>query len=357
MKRKLFIYTCIALIGMGIGGFWVWNDYDNKANRPAVVATGSGELTPARNTPTVAAVKKASPSVVGITNKAYAKDFFNRKVQVGEGTGSGVIFDAQGYIVTNHHVIADSAELIVSLADGRTFPGKLVGSDPATDLAVVKIEADNLVVATLGDSDTLQVGEPAIAIGNPLGLEFRGSVTTGVISALGRTIKVEEQHFNLIQTDAAINPGNSGGALINADGELIGINSAKIAATGVEGIGFSIPINLARPIIQSLVEHGRVIRPTIGVMVLDAQSAGRYGYAIPGGKGLLIVDLASRGSARKAGIRSGDVIRSVDGKEVNQLSELRAILQGHKVGDEIKMEVERNGRGTTYTIRLEDSKE
>ena len=358
MRRSLVIYISIALIGMGIGGFWIWNDYQEKPNfQHAAVAGGSGDLPPSRNTFVVGAVKKASPSVVGITNKAYARDIFNRKVRVGEGVGSGVIFDAKGYIVTNYHVIADSAELIVSLADGRTFPAILVGSDPLTDLAVVKIEADQLIAATFGDSDSIQVGEPAIAIGNPLGLEFRGSVTSGVISGLGRTIKIEEQQFDLIQTDAAINPGNSGGALINADGELIGINSAKIAASGVEGIGFSIPVNVVRPIIQSLVDHGRFIRPTLGIMVLDGPSAARYGYSIPGGAGLLVVELASSGPARKVGIKAGDVLRRVDGKEVNQLSDLRAILQGRNIGDQVTIEIERKGRKESYTIRLEEAKE
>lgn len=359
MRKNILIYFCIALIGMGIGGLMVWDQYhDDALPRNHAVAVGAeGELTPARNTPIVTAVKKASPSVVGITNKAYARDIFNRKVRIGEGVGSGVIFDSRGYIVTNHHVIDGAGEIIVSLPDGRTFPGILVGSDPATDLAVVKIEASDLSPATFGDSDTLQVGEPAIAIGNPLGLEFRGSVTAGVISALGRTITVDDQEYNLIQTDAAINPGNSGGALINADGELVGINSAKISASGVEGIGFSIPINTARPIITSLVEKGRVIRPSMGIGVLDSTSAARYGYSIPEGKGLLIVEVSSRGPARQVGIRSGDILRKIDGTEINKLSELRSILENYQVGDVISVEIYRKGQIQSYNIRLEDPKE
>ena len=164
------------------------------------------------------------------------RDFFNRTQLMERGTGSGVIYDKAGYIATNNHVVEGASEIIVSLPDGRTVKGKVLGADAVTDLAVVKIDADNLTVATFGDSDTLQVGEPAIAIGNPLGLEFRGSVTAGVISALNRSIEVGERKFNLIQTDAAINPGNSGGALVNADGEVVGINSAKVAVSGVEGL-------------------------------------------------------------------------------------------------------------------------
>ena len=170
---------------------------------------------------------------------------FNRKVLVGEGVGSGVIFDKAGYIVTNNHVVGTAKTVIVSLADGQSTEGTVVGRDARTDLAVVKINMDNLPVAEFGDSDSLQVGEPAIAIGNPLGLEFQGTVTVGVISSLNRTIGAEGQSMKLIQTDAAINPGNSGGALVDADGKVIGINSAKISQEGVEGLGFAIPINAA----------------------------------------------------------------------------------------------------------------
>lgn len=168
------------------------------------------------------------------------------------GTGSGVIYDKSGLIATNNHVVEGASEIIVSLTDGRSVKGKVLGADAATDLAVVKIDENNLPVADFGDSSTLQVGEPAIAIGNPLGLEFRGSVTAGVISALNRSIQLGERKFDLIQTDAAINPGNSGGALVNAEGEVVGINSAKIAVSGVEGIGFAIPINSAKPILDEL---------------------------------------------------------------------------------------------------------
>lgn len=193
-----------------------------------------------------------SPAVVGITNKAYVRDIFNRVQLTERGTGSGVIYDKSGLIATNNHVVEGASEIIVSLTDGRSVKGKVLGADAATDLAVVKIDENNLPVADFGDSSTLQVGEPAIAIGNPLGLEFRGSVTAGVISALNRSIQLGERKFDLIQTDAAINPGNSGGALVNAEGEVVGINSAKIAVSGVEGIGFAIPINSAKPILDEL---------------------------------------------------------------------------------------------------------
>ena len=200
----------------------------------------------ARNTPVVQAAKKVGPAIVGITNKAVARDWFNRQVEVDNGTGSGVIFRSDGYI----------------LSDGRTLKASLVGADPYTDLAVIKVDAENLPTAEFGDSDDIMVGEPAIAIGNPMGLEFQGSVTAGVISALNRTLNIGDNRVKLLQTDAAINPGNSGGALVNADGKVIGINSAKLAATGaatgVEGMGFAIPINTVKPIIEELINNGHV---------------------------------------------------------------------------------------------------
>ena len=233
-------------------------------NKPALTQEqqtkkAEANMSAARNTPIVQAAKKVGPAVVGITNKALVRDYFNRTQLVEQGSGSGVIYSKDGLIATNNHVVAGAQEIVVSLPDGKTYNGKVLGTDPNTDLAVVKIDADEeLPVAEFGDSDSLMVGEPAIAIGNPLGMEFRGSVTAGVISALNRSLDMGERRFRLIQTDAAINPGNSGGALVNADGQVIGINSAKIAASGVEGIGFAIPINEAKPILKELAEKGRI---------------------------------------------------------------------------------------------------
>ena len=233
------------------------------------------KMSGARNTPIVQAAKKVGPTVVGITNKAYVRDFFNRVQLAERGYGSGVIYDKSGLIVTNNHVVDGASEIIVSLADGRSAQGKVLGTDAATDLAVVKIDLDNLPVAEFGDSSTVQVGEPAIAIGNPLGMEFRGSVTVGIISALNRSVEIGEKKFTLFQTDAAINPGNSGGALVNADGEIIGINSAKIGVSNVEGMGFAIPINNVKPIIKELSAKGRVAHPYVGASLIDKDIAKR----------------------------------------------------------------------------------
>ncbi len=312
------------------------------------------ELNGARNTPIVVAAKKVGPAVVGITNKAYVRDFFNRVGLAERGTGSGVIYDKSGLIATNNHVVEGAQEIIVSLSDGRSIKGKVLGADAATDLAVVKIDAANLPVATFGDSASLQVGEPAIAIGNPLGLEFRGSVTAGVISALNRSIEIGDRKYTLIQTDAAINPGNSGGALVNADGEVVGINSAKIAVSGVEGIGFAIPINTVKPILAALAKQGRVIRPYVGASLVDKDFADRYGFDVDVQGGLLIMKLVPNGPLAAAGIRTGDIITKFSGEKVSKVAELRAKIAEHKVGDSVEITILRNGGELTKTVVLQE---
>lgn len=221
-------------------------------------------------------------------------------------------------------------------------------------MAVVKIEADNLPVAKFGDSDTLQVGEPAIAIGNPLGLEFRGSVTAGVISALNRSIELGERKFSLIQTDAAINPGNSGGALVNADGEVVGINSAKIVVSGVEGIGFAIPVNTAKPILDELASRGRVARPYLGASLMDKDVAERYGFEIDLHGGIFLVKVVQGSPADKAGIRPGDIILRFNGAKVATAMDLRSKIDACKVGDRVEVVILHNGMQETKTLVLEE---
>ncbi|CQR71064.1 Putative serine protease HtrA [Sporomusa ovata DSM 2662] len=364
--KKLTPYIAVSLISMIIGAILVVGCAGNVTEKAPKPNTGSSfqalqpptaqaQVSEARNTPIVRAAQSVGPAVVGITTKGLARDFFsNRKVLVEQGTGSGVIFDAQGYIATNNHVVENAQEISVSLADGRTLDGKVIGVDQFTDLAVVKVEAQDLPVATLGDSDALMVGEPAIAIGNPLGLEFKGSVTTGVISALNRSLDIGERRFKLIQTDAAINPGNSGGALVNADGVVIGINSAKIALSGVEGIGFAIPINSARPILQSLIDKGRVVRAYLGVGALDQASAATYGYELKLDKGVYIAKVSPSGPAYKAGIREGDVILKVAGAETNSVAELRAVLDSQQVGSTVEVVLKRNDQRETINVLLEE---
>ena len=309
--------------------------------------------TNARNTPVVLVAKNVGPAVVGITNKAVVQDMFYGQVET-EGVGSGVIFRNDGYIVTNYHVIEGAKELIVSLADGNSVNGTLVGADEMTDIAVVKIDAKDLPTAHFGNSDEIMVGEPVVAIGNPMGLEFQGSVTVGVISALNRTLDLNDKRFKLIQTDAAISPGNSGGALVNYDGEVIGINSAKIAKSGVEGIAFSIPSNTVQYVINELMEKGYVARPYLGVTIFDKPTAARYGYQLNISKGVYVFRVALDSPAGRAGIQRGDIILRIDGKEVNSVNEIRSDIAARKVGDTVTVVFDRDGVEQTIELVLQE---
>lgn len=358
MYKKFAPFFVIAVVSAIIGGGLVFaygGPYLSKgvpqppALMPNVVQPPGTPISETRNTAAVRAAQAVGPAVVGITNKAYS-----RKVLVEQGTGSGVIFDANGYIATNNHVVENAQELVISLADGRVLTGRVLGADPATDLAVVKVEAAGLPVAALGDSDSLLVGEPAIAIGNPLGLEFKGSVTAGVISALNRSIEIGERKFKLIQTDAAINPGNSGGALVNADGVVVGINSAKISVPGVEGIGFAIPVNTARPILQSLIDKGKVVRPYLGVGILDRSSAAAYGYDLSIDKGVYVAKVAKNGPAGKGGLREGDIVLKVAGVETNSVADLRSAVDAQPIGSRVELLIVRGGREQNLSVLLEE---
>lgn len=360
-KRILTAVVAVVLIAGGVfGGFKLrdtffsptgtYQETTNQLQEPGK----SEPISSARNTAVVQAAKKVSPAVVGITTKVYNRDMFNRKVLVGEGVGSGVIFDKAGYIVTNNHVVGTAKTVIVSLADGQSTEGTVVGRDAKTDLAVVKINMDNLPVAEFGDSDSLQVGEPAIAIGNPLGLEFQGTVTVGVISSLNRTIGAEGQSMKLIQTDAAINPGNSGGALVDADGKVIGINSAKISQEGVEGLGFAIPINAARPILQDLITNGKVVRPYLGLYGLDQQMAARFGMQL-NAQGIYVYRVVPGGPLDQAGLQHGDVIVKLDGTDVKDFASLQSVMDKLKVGDSVSIDYTRNGMNREATVVLQES--
>ena len=357
-KTSLMAAAMLALSAVTFSGCSAGTAADNstgvsESGQAAQTSNADVKLSDARNTPAVRAAKMVGPAVVGITNKAVARDWFNNPVET-EGVGSGVIFREDGYIVTNNHVVSGAKEIIVSLSDGRSLKGKLIGADELTDLAVVKVDASGLPTAKFGDSDQIVVGEPAIAIGNPMGLEFRGSVTCGVISAVNRTLDISDKLVKLIQTDAAINPGNSGGALVNADGEVIGINSAKLAASGVEGMGFAIPTNTVQNIVDEIMNRGYVARPYLGVSVFDPQTAGRYGYQLNIDKGVYIFQLTLNGPCGKAGLQRGDIILKVNDEEVNSVSDLRAKVASYKVGDTVKITYDRNGASRNADVVLEE---
>ena len=358
-KKLVTAVVAVVLIGAGIVGGYKLHDmyfsqtYQGPVNQLQEPAKG-GEISNARDTAIVKAAKKVSPAVVGITTKVYNRDIFNRKVLVGEGVGSGIIFDKQGYIVTNNHVVGNSKTVIVSLADGQSTEGTVVGRDAQTDLAVVKINVDNLPVAEFGDSDTLMVGEPAIAIGNPLGLEFQGTVTAGVISSLNRTVGAEGQGMKLIQTDAAINPGNSGGALVDADGKVMGINSAKISQEGVEGLGFAIPINTARPILEDLIKYGKVSRPYMGFYGLDKQMAARFGLQM-NSDGVYVYRVIVGAPLDQAGLQRGDIITKIGDTDIKSFSDIQAALSKQKPGDTVSVTYTRNGSSQTADVTLQEA--
>lgn len=363
--KKMLLAAAVCLILVGGAGGYIMHDLpfmrggatEKNYTMPQSGGNQSFELPAVRNTAVVEAVKRVGPAVVGITTQIYDRDIFNRRIEVGQSVGSGVIFDAKGYIVTNNHVVGNSEKVNVSLSSGNTVQGTVVGTDAATDLAVVKIDADDsLPVAEFGDSDQLQVGETAIAIGNPLGLEFQGTVTVGVISALNRTLDDMDLRFRLIQTDAAINPGNSGGALVTADGKVIGINSAKIAKEGVEGMGFAIPVNQARTIIEELIRSGHVTRAYLGLYGADKDIAARYGYRWDDSvKGVLVMRIAENSPLSLSDIRPGDYITAVGGKPINSVRDIRDALEGYKPGDVVTVSYVHGGRERTADILLSEA--
>lgn len=361
-KKWIFGAAIVLLIGGAAGGY-VMRDLpffrgqavtDSQYKVPDGSADKNFDLPAVRNTAVVEAVRQVGPAVVGITTQVYDRDVFNRRVEVGQSVGSGVIFDKKGYIVTNNHVVGSSKHVNVSLSNGQTVQGTVVGTDVSTDLAVVKIEgSDALPVAAFGDSDHLQVGETAIAIGNPLGLEFQGTVTVGVISALNRTLDDMDQRFKLIQTDAAINPGNSGGALVTADGKVVGINSAKIAKEGVEGMGFSIPINQARQIIEELIQNGHVTRAYLGLYGADKDIAARYGYNWDANvKGVLVMKIERNSPLSISGIRPGDYITAIGGKSINSVRDIRDALDAYKPGDTVSLTYVHDGKTDETDVML-----
>lgn len=308
--------------------------------------------------------EQVGPSVVGVINKTtltsqkyfdpfsgryfYSSDPSQDGQTVEQGSGSGIIFQDNGYIVTNQHVIDGASEISVILNTGEEFSAKLIGQDTKTDLAVLKIDPGDtqLTAASLGDSTAVQVGELAVAIGNPMGQEFSGSVTAGIISAVNRTMTIENRSYNLLQTDAAINSGNSGGALINQYGEIIGINSVKLSTTGVEGMGFAIAISEAKPIIDDLMSSGYVTgRPLVGISIKDT------------GYGLFISNVTKGSGAEEAGLKPYDMIIEVDGQKVASTNEVNEIRDKKKAGDYLTFKILRDGETIEVQVRLMEDNE
>ena len=308
---------------------------------------------------------RVSPSVIGIKVHVPAQNmnsFWRSRAM--EAEGSGIILTQDGYIVTNYHVISYVniyADTVISviLNDGAEYIAEYIGGDELNDLAVLKISADNLPFAVLGSSDEANVGDFVIAIGNPLGAYLSGSVTFGIISGLDRTIEAENVAESLIQTDAAINPGNSGGALLNLNGEVIGINTIKVARSGgginVEGIGFAIPIDFAKPLIDSIIEYGYVKgRPTIGLSGSNISNSIAAIYRVP--NGVLVESLDADGGAVAVGVQVGDIITQIDGVNITGMSEIANIVKTRKVGDTVQVTLWRNNNYYEAQIVLTEQK-
>ena len=293
-------------------------------------------------------VERIAPAVVGVSNSVYVNRFGQRAL-VESGKGTGVVISADGYIVTNQHVIDGADVITVVFSNSVSATAKLVGEDALTDLALLKVDKDSLPYVKLGDSSKTRVGETAIAIGNPLGY-FQQTVTVGSISAKDRQVRISQSQYayTYIQTDAAINSGNSGGPLVNLRGEVIGINSAKVSNTGVEGIGFAIPSNTVKRVVKDLQEYGRVRRPQIGIVVSDY----RDHTGVPTDRGVYINEVISGGPGEKAGLKEGDVVTAVGGVETGYLALMFDALLEYYPGQEVQLTILRDGKEHNLSVTL-----
>lgn len=307
--------------------------------------------------------QKVLPSVVGIrVEYSVSSIFYRNMTNTATAEGSGIIISEDGYILTNNHIINTSSnssyyevgkanKVTVTLYQDETeYEATIVGTDEETDLAVLKIDKTGLTAAELGNSSSVQVGEFAMAIGNPLGMQ--SSVSSGMISAVNRKVTSEGKTYTLIQTDTAINSGNSGGALVNSKGQIIGVNTLKMSGSGIEGMGFAIPIDSAKPIYEQLIQYNKVKRPYIGISGrdLDEQTAKANHLVV----GVYVLSIEEFSAAEKAGIRIGDVITAIDGKSITTMDELNEIKNAHAIGDEIKLKIYRNNSEKEISITLQE---
>ncbi len=346
------VVLTVALIGTGVLKFGITKT--TKDGSTKIYSSSGVSVTKANSGDALTdadIIDKVGPAVVGIVCDFETEDWF-WGTQKQQGSGSGVIINEDGYIVTNNHVIENATNVKVNLISGESYDAKLIGTDSRTDLAVIKIEPkDELPYVTFGDSSTLRVGDSVIAIGNPLGEEFAGSASKGIISATNRTLTISGKTLTVLQTDAAINPGNSGGALVNDRGEVIGINTAKISDSSVEGLGFSIPSNEFKPVISELMDNGYVTgRPLIGISgrEITEQLSETYGYPI----GVYVVEVSPFSGAEDAGIKNKDVILEVNGEAVKTVQEINDIRDKFKAGDKIKVKIYRKSTDKTFEVEL-----
>ncbi|NMA87071.1 MAG: PDZ domain-containing protein [Tissierellia bacterium] len=358
-SRSLWSYFIVALIAAIIGGtisVYIAPKYiygkllpepemyikEIPSNQQGVNITTTEDISAVE-----AVAKKSMSSVVGITMVQIQREiFWEREVP---GSGSGVIISPNGYILTNSHVVGDgqAKNINVLFENGDKMPGQVLWNDVYLDLAIVKVNATGLPVADLGDSDALEVGQLAVAIGNPLGLDFQRTVTSGVISGLNRSIRVSENIVieDLIQTDASINPGNSGGPLLNSEGEVIGINTVKIRPDAAEGLGFAIPINVAKPIVNRVIEEGDFKIVYMGIISQEVEKYEReYGVELNVDNGIILVHVEENSPAHKAGLRMGDIITRIDNQEIDSTTQLKKVLYKYKKGDKATITIIRSGK-------------
>lgn len=356
-RTPLLMAACLLIGGVGgFGGNYLASSLQGGSDH--TVLYQSVEKTDSQgNSVTNMSVKdvvtNTSNSVVEITTESAATDSFLQQM-VTTGAGSGVIISKDGYIVTNNHVVEGASKVTVRTKDGTEYEARIVGTDSKTDLAVIKIEASDLSAAIMGSSSDLSVGDEAIAIGNPLG-ELGGTVTRGIISALDREISIDGQTMTLLQTDTAINKGNSGGGLFNNNGELIGIVNAKSSGSSVEGLGFAIPIDIAKPVITSLIENGYVTgRPQLGVSMVNIADETSAFQAGVNELGVYIAKVNSGSAAEEAGLKVRDRVIRVDGNEISSSSEISKIVSSKQVGDTLTLIVERDGKEVSIKATLKE---
>jgi Trypsin-like serine proteases, typically periplasmic, contain C-terminal PDZ domain len=370
-RQILLVAFASALIAVGLtacltnfGGIFPTGQNANVALAEEPTATPSGISDPSTVSDeqnSIEVYKAISPGVAFITTTTYQQDFWGQ-VEEGKGNGSGSVIDSNGHILTNYHVVERAQKLTVSFGGEKVYPAKLVGGDPDTDLAVIKIDApaSELTVVPLGDSDKLVVGQKVLAIGNPFGLDR--TLTTGVISGLQRPIRARNGRpiDAAIQTDASINPGNSGGPLLDKYGRMIGINSQILSRSGGSvGVGFAIPVNTAKRVVPQLIQYGEVRRPKLGATLPSVRDLRERGYRMPVEDGLIVYQTLPGGSAQLAGLRGispsgevGDIILSVDGQKMTDIDDLYRLLDKKQIGDTIQVEVYRGGKTVTVPVKL-----
>jgi serine protease Do len=368
-----FLLVCVAFISAFIGGLIATflvpamlgvsplSLLKGEGTKPApierIIYRGKGSSASLSTDPVIAVSKKVQPAVVNIRTKSVMSDFFHENLSV-SGVGSGVIFRKDGYIITNNHVIEGAKEIWVTIGSDKDVKGTVIGTDSEIDLAVVKIDRKGLPAADLGSVKDLEVGELAIAIGSPFGFEH--TVTVGVISALNRTVTgpgtdstAGRTYTNLIQTDAAINPGNSGGALCDSDGRVIGINTLIYSTTGsYAGIGFAVPMDIARDVANQLIDKGKASHPYIGILgkTVDKEYAKKYNMKLD--HGAIVVEVVEDSPAGKAGIKKGDIIINFNGEEIEDMDSLIVAIRNKKVGDKAKVTFVRNDKEKTVELTL-----